>query len=50
MENKILHYDKAGNKVIDKAENNRWDTQRTKTRYGQKKKNYIDRILFLIKF
>ena len=36
----------AGYRVVEKAGDNGWDTQRTDAMHGQRKKNYVDSTLF----
>ena len=39
----ILHYGMAGYKVVEKAGDNEWKTQRTEAMHGQRRKNHVDR-------
>ena len=48
--NGVLHYGKAGNKVVEKAGDNGWDTQRTEAMHGLRKKSHVDSNLFPIGF
>ena len=46
VEDRILYYDKAGYKVVEKNGDNEWDTQRTEAMHGQRRTNHVDSTLF----